>query len=115
IARFSSRAMLTVTDVTVAEGDKGTTPAVFTARVSRPLSEPVLICAATLPLTAGPSDFKLLADCKTLAPGATEVTFTVSVRGDRRKEADERFLLVAVGTRSEEHTSELQSRENLVC
>jgi len=98
IARFSSRAMLTVTDVTVAEGDKGTTPAVFTARVSRPLSEPVLICAATLPLTAGPSDFKLLADCKTLAPGATEVTFTVSVRGDRRKEADERFLLVAVGT-----------------
>src|SRR5690606_42011503 len=29
--------------------------------------------------------------------------------------ADTRYLLARKGTRSEEHTSELQSRENLVC
>lgn len=98
IARFSTRAELRVGDVSVVEGDSGTTSAVFTVSVSRPLSEPVTVCAATLPLTAGLlTDFTPLAGCQTLAAGATAVSFTVSVRGDRRKEGDETFLLLAGG------------------
>jgi predicted extracellular nuclease len=98
IARFRSRAGLSVADVTVTEGNSGTRPATFTARVSRPLSQPVLICAATLGLTASdPSDYNGLAQCHTLAPGSVSVTFTVTVKGDRRREADERFVLLAAG------------------
>jgi hypothetical protein len=98
IARFRSRAALTVADVSVAEGNSGVTPAVFTVSVSRPLSAPVLICAATLGITAtDPQDYAGLAQCKTLSAGATSVQFTVSVRGDRRREANERFALLVVG------------------
>jgi len=97
IARFRSRATLSVADVTVVEGNSGTTPAVFTVSVSRPLSQPEVVCAVTLPITASdPSDYAGLAQCKTLASGATSLTFTVSVRGDTKKEANERFALIAV-------------------
>ncbi len=97
IARFRSRATLSVADVTVVEGNSGTTPAVFTVSVSRPLSQPEVVCAVTLPITASdPSDYAGLAECKTLADGATSLTFTVSVRGDKKKEVNERFALIAV-------------------
>ena len=52
VARFRSRASLSVADASVVEGDKGTTPLTFTATVSRPLSQPVLICAAAVGGTA---------------------------------------------------------------
>ena len=39
VARFASRAQLTVADVTVAEGNKGWTDAVFTATLSRPVGQ----------------------------------------------------------------------------
>jgi hypothetical protein len=98
IARFSSRAKLSVSDVTVTEGDSGTTPAAFTASASRPLSQPIVICAVTLGITASdPSDYNGLAQCQTLAAGATSVTFTVAVKGDLRPEGDERFALLVVG------------------
>src|SRR3712207_7619647 len=44
-------------------------------------------------------------------PGIFAPVFT----GDRRMTNDERPTTVAVGARSEEHTSELQSRQYLVC
>ena len=47
VARFRSRASLTVADATVAEGNQGTRQLTFTATVSRPLSQSVLLCAAT--------------------------------------------------------------------
>jgi predicted extracellular nuclease len=95
VARFRSKATLTVGDVSVVEGNSGTTPATFTAILSRPLSQPALICGVTLGLTASdPSDYKGLAECQLLAPGTTSVTYTVSVKGDRRREGDERFALV---------------------
>lgn len=98
VARFRSRASLSLADVTVTEGDTGTTPAVFTVSVSRPLSQPATVCAVTFGLTASdPSDYDGLAQCKTLAAGAASLTFTVSVRGDRRREPDEQFVLLVVG------------------
>ena len=66
--------------------------------MSRPLSQPVLLCATTVGITAGdPSDYDGLVQCKTLAAGSTSVTFTVSVRGDHKKEANETFALLVVG------------------
>ncbi|MFI5925961.1 lamin tail domain-containing protein [Micromonospora sp. NPDC051543] len=98
VARFRSRASLTVADTSVVEGDQGTRQMVFTATVSRPLSQPVLLCAATVGLTAqAGSDFDTYAGCKVLAAGDTSVTFPVSVRGDRRRESDEKLTLLVAG------------------
>ncbi len=77
---------------------KTSTPAVFTVSVSRPLSQAILVCATTLGLTASEgSDYDGLAQCKTLAAGATSLTFTVTVNGDNKKEPDERFRLLVAG------------------
>jgi predicted extracellular nuclease len=97
VARFRSRASLTVTDVTVTEGNSGTTPATFTVRLSRPLSQPILVCAATLGLTASdPQDYTGLGQCLTLPAGTTSTTFVVSVKGDKKKEANEQFALLVL-------------------
>ena len=56
-----------------------------------------LICAATLGLTASdPSDYDGLGTCSTLAAGTTSTTFTVAVRGDKKKEANEQFGLIVL-------------------
>ena len=66
--------------------------------MSRPLSQPVFVCAATLGITASDgSDYNGLAQCKALAPGSTSVTFTATVRGDTRRESNELFALVVLG------------------
>ncbi|MEU8299459.1 lamin tail domain-containing protein [Micromonospora sp. NPDC048909] len=98
VARFSSRAALSVADVTVAEGDKGTRQLTFTATVSRPLSQPVLLCAATYGTTAqAGSDYDPYVGCKVLPAGRTSVAFPVTVNGDRRREADEKLTLLVAG------------------
>jgi predicted extracellular nuclease len=98
VARFSSRAELSVADASVVEGDKGTTALRFPVTVSRPLSEDVVVCAGAVGGTAqAGSDFDPLVDCEVLAAGSTSVTFTVQVRGDKRREADEKLLLVVIG------------------
>jgi predicted extracellular nuclease len=98
VARFRSRATLSVADVAVAEGDSGITPMTFTARVSRPLSQPVMLCAAAVGLTASAGqDFQTYAGCKTLAAGQTSVDFVVNVRGDRRIERNEQVSFVVGG------------------
>ncbi|RQX13904.1 lamin tail domain-containing protein [Micromonospora arida] len=98
VARFRSRASLTVADTAVAEGNQGTRQLTFTATVSRPLSQSVLLCAATVGLTAqAGSDFEPYAGCKVLPAGQTSVAFPVSVRGDRKREADEKLTLLVAG------------------
>ncbi len=92
VAVFRSRARLTVSDASAVEGQ----PLVFTVSVSRPLSQALTICAATAPDTAQLFvDFTPVAACKTLAAGATSVTFTVATRTDRRAEGSERLWLLA--------------------
>ena len=98
VARFRSRASLRVADTSVAEGDKGTSAMTFTVTVSRPLSEPALICATTYGTTAqAGSDYDPYVGCRVLAAGRTSLTFPVTVRGDRKREADEKLTLYVAG------------------
>ena len=98
VARFRSRASLTVADVTVAEGNSGTTPAdVHRSRVPAAVAAGRWSARRRWAHRVGPSDYNGLAQCKTLAAGATSLTFTVTVRGDRRREANEQFALLVVG------------------
>ncbi len=97
VARFRSKATLTIADVSVDEGDSGTTPAVFTGTLSRPLSQPALVCGFTLEQTAvTPPDYAGLAQCELIQPGTTTLTFTVNVKGDRRPEGNETFALLVI-------------------
>jgi predicted extracellular nuclease len=98
VARFSSRAELRVSDATVAEGNSGTTKLTFTVSVSRPLSQPVLLCGTTLGLTArAGSDYDPVIGCRTLAAGATSTTVDVTVKGDRQREPNETLTLIVAG------------------
>jgi hypothetical protein len=98
VARFDTRAKLSVADARVVEGDRGSTALRFPVTVSRPLSKDTVVCAAAIGLTAQVgSDFLPLVECHTLPAGQTSLTFTVTVRGDRRREPDERLLLAVIG------------------
>ncbi|OJF13453.1 hypothetical protein BG844_15175 [Couchioplanes caeruleus subsp. caeruleus] len=98
VARFQSKAALTLADASVAEGNSGTTALAFPVKLSRPLSQPLTVCATAVPGTAWPIiDFDPYLGCKTIAAGASGVKFTVKVRGDRIKEANEAFTLVFAG------------------
>jgi hypothetical protein len=98
VARFQSRAGLSVGDASVAEGDRGTTDLVFPVSLSRPLSQPLTFCATTVPGTAWPGvDFEPYAACRTIPADQTAATVTVRVRGDRIREPDERLNLVIAG------------------
>ncbi|WP_229400419.1 lamin tail domain-containing protein [Micromonospora okii] len=98
VARFRSLPALSVGDASVVEGDRGTSPLTFTVTVSRPLSRAALICATTYGTTADAgSDYEPYVGCRTLAAGQTSLTFTVAVRGDRRREADEKVNLLVAG------------------
>jgi hypothetical protein len=98
VARFRSRPYISVADASVTEGNSGTRPLAFTVTLSRPPSQDGLLCASTLDRTAtGGQDYDPLFGCTTVNAGATTATFTVTVKGDRRREPDERFLLVVGG------------------
>jgi predicted extracellular nuclease len=98
VARFRSLSSLSVADQSIMEGNKGVTPVAFPVTVSRPLSKDAVICAAAVGLTAEAGvDFDPFAGCTVLRAGATSVTFTVNVRGDRRREPDEKFALIVAG------------------
>ncbi|WP_433387950.1 lamin tail domain-containing protein [Micromonospora sp. KLBMP9576] len=98
VARFRSRASLSVSDASVVEGDRDTRPLTFTVTVSRPLSQPVLLCAATHGGTAqAGSDYDPYVGCRVLAAGQTSMAFPVAVRGDRKREANEKVNLLVAG------------------
>ncbi|MFC0528278.1 lamin tail domain-containing protein [Phytohabitans kaempferiae] len=95
VARFRSKPTLSVADVSVVEGDSGKTPMTFTVTASRPVPHAIALCAATLGVTAMPgSDYDTLVRCVVMPAGATTATFTVSVKGDRKREGDEKLALL---------------------
>ena len=87
----------TVSDVTVTEGNAGTTPAVFTVTLSGPSSFVVTVQVATADGTAtAPSDYTAIAPPQTLTfnPGdPLTQTVTVLVNGDTTVEPDETFFV----------------------
>jgi hypothetical protein len=99
VARFASRARLSVGDVAVDEGDSGWSDATFTATLSRPVGHDVTVCLVPLGGTALPIlDYRLTLACGTVAAGQPSVDLAVPVHGDRRTEGDETFDLVALAT-----------------
>jgi hypothetical protein len=87
---------VTIGDVTVTEGNAGTTNAVFTIQVSpgpKPCC-PLQISWATAPGTAlSPADFTASSGTVSLSRSATSRTVTVPVVGDTIDEANETFVV----------------------
>src|SRR6185295_11492662 len=86
---------LTITDVTLAEGDTGTTTASFTVTLA-PMNatQTVTVDYATAngTATAG-SDYVTAGGTLTFAPGATTQTISVTVNGDTTFEPTETFVV----------------------
>jgi hypothetical protein len=83
-----------VNDVTVTEGDTGTTPAGFTLSLSAPSGQNVSVAYATADGTAtSGTDYVARSGTAVFPPGATTVPLAVTVNGDHVFEPDETFFL----------------------
>jgi hypothetical protein len=93
--RNDDQPSLSIADVTVAEGNGGTTLATFTVQLSGAANTVVTYDIATANGTAAaPGDYTPKALTLQQIPiGATSATFTVSINGDAVREADETFLV----------------------
>src|SRR5262245_10615584 len=91
----SATPSLAIGDVSVKEGDAGTTAAVFTVTLSRRSSRTVTVGYATSDGSARLADRDYVAASGTLtfAPGQTRKTVTVAVNGDTEPERDEDFFV----------------------
>ena len=86
--------VLSIDDVSVAEGQAGTVLATFTLSLSAPSGRVVSVAAATGGGTATAGvDYAAWAGTPAFAPGATSQSLQVAVRGDRVFEPDETFLV----------------------
>ncbi|WP_199443484.1 Calx-beta domain-containing protein [Umezawaea beigongshangensis] len=89
---------LSVDDITVAEGNTGTTPATLAVTLDRPSPDPVTVDFATADATAtAPADYVATAGTVTFAPGQTTAPVTVPVNGDTVDEPDETFTVTLSG------------------
>jgi hypothetical protein len=85
---------ITISDVTVTEGNTGTTAAHFTVTLSAESADPVTVTYTTADgsATAG-SDYQAVTDTLVFAPGETTKTIPVLVYGDRIAEPNETFCV----------------------
>jgi hypothetical protein len=89
---------VSISDVTITEGNTGTRPATFTVTLSASSSQPVTVNYATANVTAtGAGDYQPTAGTLTFAPGQTSKTITVLVNGDRLGEQNEMFVVTLGG------------------
>ena len=88
--------VLRIADVSVQEGDAGTTPASFVITLNRPWTQAVTVNYATRDgsATVANSDYVAATGLLTFAPGETSKTVAVNINGDITAEADETFVLV---------------------
>ncbi|MGH2705739.1 MAG: Calx-beta domain-containing protein, partial [Actinomycetota bacterium] len=83
-----------IDDVTVTEGDTGTTPATFTVSLSQASGRDVTMDFATGDGTAAaPGDYSSATGALTIPAGETSGTIDVEVQGDTLDEADETFTV----------------------
>ena len=85
---------LSISDVTLAEGNTGTTNATFTVTLSASSAQQVTVAYATAngTATAG-SDYTAKSGTLTFAPGVTTQPIAVAVTGDTAIEANETFFV----------------------
>jgi hypothetical protein len=88
-------AALSISDVALAETDGGRTAFVFTVSLSRASSREVSVQYATAngSARAGDGDFVGKSGTLKFAPRETTKTITVLVKGDTKRELDERFFV----------------------
>lgn len=94
-ASFTTSApTIAIGDVSITEGNAGTTNASFTVSLSAPTSQTVSVAYATAAgsATAG-SDFTTVTGTATFSPGATSTTIAVPVIGDSMFEGAESFTV----------------------
>jgi hypothetical protein len=85
---------VSINDVTVTEGNTGSTNATFTVTLSAASSQPVTVAYATANGTATPAaTTRPTSGTLTFAPGETSKTITVLVIGDRLAEPNETFFV----------------------
>jgi hypothetical protein len=85
---------LSINDVSVAEGDAGTTPATFTVTLSVASGQTVTVNYATADNSAvAGSDYQSTSGLLTFNPGDTTATVTVLVNGDTTFEPNETFFI----------------------
>jgi hypothetical protein len=106
---------LSIKDVSVVEGDSGTTPAVFTVTLTPASGRTVTVDYATADGTAKAADRDYLPRSGTLifAPGDTSRTIAVSVIGDTVKEGNQTFF-VNLGAAVNATISRAQGRGTIV-
>jgi Lipase/Calx-beta domain/CARDB/Domain of unknown function (DUF4114)/RTX calcium-binding nonapeptide repeat (4 copies) len=95
IADNDTKPTVNISDVSVKEGDSGTTNATFTVSLSNPSTQTITVNYATADgtATAGSDYTKVDKTTLTFAPGETSKTVNVAVNGDTTFEADETFKL----------------------
>ncbi|MFM6677489.1 MAG: Calx-beta domain-containing protein, partial [Microcystis panniformis] len=89
-------ASIAITDVTVTEGNSGTTNAVFTVTLSNPIDTAITLNYATADGTATTADNDYIAIATTsltFNAGETSKTITVAVNGDTKVESNETFFV----------------------
>jgi large repetitive protein len=85
---------LAINDVTVTEGNSGTTNATFTVTLSAPSAQVVTVNFATANNTAvAPGDYTATSGTLTFAAGETTKTITVPVIGDLLVESNESYFV----------------------
>ena len=86
---------ISINDVSVIEGNSGTTNATFTLTLSHPSSQPITVNYATADGTATTADLDYNAATVTVtfAPGETSKTVNVAVVGDIKSENPETFTV----------------------
>ena len=85
---------ISINNVTVTEGDSGTTSAVFTVTLSAANAVPVAVDYLTSNGTAiAPADYQFVNGTLTFSPGQTTRTITVPIVGDTVAEPSETFFV----------------------
>jgi hypothetical protein len=89
---------ITISDVARSEGNSGTTAFVFTVSLSAAYDAPVTVNFATANGTAKANeDYSAASGTLTFAPGQTTRTITIGAKGDKKKEANETFIVNLFG------------------
>lgn len=94
ITNDDAQPTISINDVTVTEGNSGTTNAAFTASLSNPSYQTITVGYATTGNTAtAGSDFVAASGTVTITPGLTSQPVNITINGDTTPEPDETYFV----------------------